>query len=801
MTISPATAKWRHNHDGLEFLFCCEGCLKKFAAEPAKYLGTKPAAAPAGAQAATAPIYTCPMHPSIRRSAPGACPICGMALEPLIAAAAPAHEVRYRCPMDPEVESEQPGACPKCGMALEARISLSGAPGEEPPNPELIDMTRRFWVSAALSAPLLVLSMADALPGMPVQRALGGMRAAVWIELALATPVVLWGAAPFFARGARSVVNRSLNMFTLISLGVGIAYGYSLIAAIAPRIFPPSARGAGGLPPVYFEAAAIITALVLLGQVLELRARGRTAGAIRELLGMAPRTARIVRPDGSEEDAPLERVQSGDLLRVRPGEKIPVDGKIVEGASAIDESMITGEPMPVEKTAGESVIGATVNGSGSFVMRAERVGAETVLAQIVRMVADAQRSRAPIQRMADMVSGYFVPMVMAAAAVAFAAWYVAGPQPRLAHAIIAAVAVLIIACPCALGLATPLAVMVGTGRGAHAGVLIRNAEALEQMEKVDTIVVDKTGTLTAGKPLLTGVQTLGGVPENELIRLAASVERLSEHPLAAAIAAGASARGAVFARVDDFKSTSGVGVFGTVEGRKVAVGRASIFSGAGAAVADLETRAAKLRTEGATVVFVAIDGAPAGLIAVADPVKESTPAALAQLSDAGIRVVMLTGDSRATAEAVARRLGIREFIAEAMPADKAETVRRLQSEGRVVAMAGDGVNDAPALAAATVGIAMGTGTDVAMQSAGITLVKGDLTGIVRAVHLSRATMRNIRQNLFFAFVYNMLGVPIAAGALYPFAGLLLNPMIASAAMSASSISVVANSLRLRRVEL
>jgi Cu+-exporting ATPase len=762
MTVNPAAAKWRHNHEAREFLFCSEGCLKKFAAEPAKYLAAKPAAPRAAAPAANdaAAVYTCPMHPEVRRSAPGDCPLCGMALEAHVAAA-----------------------------------------DAEPPNPELIGMTRRFWVSAVLSAPLLALAMADALPGMPARRALGGMRTMAWIELALATPVVVWGAAPFFARGARSVANRSLNMFTLISLGVGIAYGYSLIAALAPQIFPPSARGAGGLPPVYFEAAAVITALVLLGQVLELRARGRTAGAIRELLGMAPRTARIVRLGGIEEDAPLDRVQPGDLLRVRPGEKIPVDGVIVEGAGAIDESMITGEPMPVEKAAGDRVIGATVNGAGSFVMRAERVGAETVLAQIVRMVAEAQRSRAPIQRMADMVSGYFVPMVLAAAVVAFAAWYVAGPEPRLAHAILAAVAVLIIACPCALGLATPLAVMVGTGRGARAGVLIRNAEALEQMEKIDTIVVDKTGTLTAGKPRLVGVQTLGGVPENELLRLAASVERLSEHPLAAAIAAGAGARGIVFAKVDDFKSTPGAGVSGTIEGRKVAVGRTSIFSVAGAAASDLETRAAKPRAEGATVVFVAIDGAPAGLIAVADPVKETTPAALAQLSAAGIRVVMLTGDSRATAEAVARRLGIREFIAEAMPADKAETVRRLQGEGRVVAMAGDGINDAPALAAATVGIAMGTGTDVAMQSAGITLVKGDLTGIVRAVHLSRATMRNIRQNLFFAFVYNMLGVPIAAGALYPFIGLLLNPMIASAAMSASSISVVANSLRLRRAEL
>ncbi len=799
MTVDPARAKWRHEHDGRAWYFCREGCLKKFVAAPETYVARADAVPPAAA----ATIYTCPMHPEVRQPGPGACPICGMALEPLVAPAPtpPAPGAEYFCPMDPEVTSDRPGACPKCGMALEARVTGFAAPAEEPPNPELIDMTRRFRVSAALSLPLLALAMSDAWPGMPIRRALGGMRAVTWIELLLATPVVLWGALPFFARGARSVVNRSLNMFTLISLGVGIAYGYSVIAALAPGIFPPAARDAMGYPPMYFEAAAVITALVLLGQVLEQRARGRTAGAIRALLGMAPRTARIVRPGGVEEDVALERVKPGDSLRVRPGEKIPVDGAVVEGSSAVDESMITGEPMPAEKAAGDRVIGATVNGAGSFVMRAERVGAETVLAQIVRMVAEAQRSRAPIQRMADVVSGYFVPMVMAAAAVAFAAWYFAGPEPRMAHAILAAVAVLIIACPCALGLATPLAVMVGTGRGALAGVLIRNAEALELMEKIDTVVVDKTGTLTAGKPKLAAVETLGGVEENELLRLAASVERLSEHPLAAAIAAGARERGLEFVKVADFVSTTGVSVAGTIDGRKVALGRESIFGAAGAAVESLRARAASLQAEGATVVFVAIDGAPAGLIAVADPVKESTPEALAQLARAGIRVVMLTGDSRATAAAVARRLGIEDFVAEVMPQDKAATVRRLQAEGRVVAMAGDGINDAPALAAATVGIAMGTGTDVAMQSAGVTLVKGDLTGIVRAIHLSRATMRNIRQNLFFAFIYNMLGVPIAAGALYPFIGLLLNPMIASAAMSASSISVVANSLRLRHTEL
>lgn len=776
MTVDPARAKWRHERAGRVWVFCGEGCLKKFAAAPEIYLSR--AANPSAPLARAAAVVTVPLRPV---AAPTA--------------------AEYFCPMDPEVAGASPGACPKCGMALEARLAGFAASAEEPPNPELIDMTRRFWISAALSIPLLALSMAEAWPGMPARRALDGMRAIVWIELLLATPVVLWGAKPFFVRGAHSLANRSLNMFTLISLGVGIAYGYSLVAALAPGIFPAAADGATGQPPIYFEAAAVITALVLLGQVLELRARGRTAGAIRALLGMAPRTARIVRPDGVEEDVALDRVTPGDPLRVRPGEKIPVDGAVIEGSSAVDESMITGEPMPVEKTAGDRVIGATVNGSGSFVMRAERVGAETMLARIVRMVAEAQRSRAPIQRMADLVSGYFVPMVLMAAAVAFAAWYLAGPEPRLAHAILAAVAVLIIACPCALGLATPLAVMVGTGRGALAGVLIRNAEALELMEKIDTVVIDKTGTLTAGRPKLAAVETLGAIAENELLRLAASVERLSEHPLAAAIAAGASDRGLEFSKVDDFQSITGAGVAGTVMGRKVAVGRTAIFKGADAAVADLRARAAKLQKEGATVVFVAIDEAPAGLIAVADPIKESAPEALAQLARMGIRVVMLTGDSRATAEAVARRLGIEDVIADAMPVDKADTVRRLQAEGRVVAMAGDGINDAPALAAATVGIAMGTGTDVAMRSAGVTLVKGDLTGIVRAIHLSRATMRNIRQNLFFAFVYNVLGVPIAAGALYPFIGLLLNPMIASAAMSASSLSVVANSLRLRHARL
>jgi P-type Cu+ transporter len=622
----------------------------------------------------------------------------------------------------------------------------------------------------------------------------------IWIELALATPVVLWGAKPFFERGARSLVSRNFNMFTLVALGVGIAYGYSVFAAIFPGLMPPLAGNGNVAPPVYFEAAAVITTLVLLGQVLELRARTRTAGAIKALLGLAPRTARIVRADGSEEDLALDQVQPGERLRVRPGEKIPVDGVIVEGASSIDESMITGEPLPVERSAADRVIGATVNGTGSFVMRAERVGADTVLAQIVRMVADAQRSRAPIQRLVDTVAGYFVPLVMGAAAITFAAWYFAGPAPVLGHAIVAAVAVLIIACPCALGLATPMAVMVGTGRGATAGVLVRNAEVLELMERVDTIVVDKTGTLTEGKPRLTTVTAAAGFDETEMLGLAASVERASEHPLAAAIVAGAGERGIAIESVKDFSSTTGTGVSANVGGRVVRVGSERIFEGASGA-GELVAQAETIRREAQIVVFVAIDGRPAGLIGVADPVKKSTPGALAELRKDGMRVVMLTGDSRATAEAVARQLGIDEVEAEVLPQDKANVVKRLQAAGRVVAMAGDGINDAPALAQATVGIAMGTGTDVAMQSAGVTLIKGDLMGIVRARKLSRATMRTIRENLFFAFVYNVVGVPIAAGALYPLFGLLLSPMIASAAMSASSISVILNSLRLREVEL
>ena len=807
MTVDPATAKWSHTDNGHTWYFCSKRCVTKFVADPQAYLAAHTALAAAAPDASPPPaIYTCPMHPEIRRSAPGACPICGMALEPLAAAPIAGPGVEYVCPMDPEVVQHHPGSCPKCGMALEPHSGALGAALADAPNPELTDMMRRFWFSAIFSLPLLALSMADLLPAMPVRNALG-THLLTWIELALATPVVLWCAKPFFDRGVRSVINRHLNMFTLISLGVGIAYAYSLFVTLFPAALMTAPDQAHGAPPVYFESAAVITALVLLGQVLELRARQRTAGAIKALLGLAPPTARIIRPDGSEEDVSLGSVKPGDLLRVRPGEKIPVDGVIVEGASAVDESMITGEPLPSERHAGDRVIGATVNGVGSFVMRADRVGTASLLAQIVAMVAAAQRSRAPIQHLADLVSGYFVPMVIGAAAIAFAAWYLAGPTPALANAIVAAVAVLIIACPCALGLATPMAVMVGTGRGASAGVLIRDAEALELMESVDTIVIDKTGTLTEGKAKVITVVAAPGFDESEMLRLAASVERASEHPLAAAIVAGAAERGVALASVANFTSTTGVGVSADVNGRVVGVGSERILAdrapahGAASSAADLVARAAALRRDAQTTIFVTVDGHPAGLLGVADPIKRSTPAALAQLRADRIRVVMLTGDSRATAEAVARQLGIDEVEAEVMPQDKANVVRRLQAEGRIVAMAGDGINDAPALALATVGIAMGTGTDVAMRTAGVTLVKGDLMGIVRARHLSRATMRNIRQNLFFAFIYNVLGVPIAAGALYPFFGLLLSPMIASAAMSASSVSVIVNSLRLRKIEL
>ncbi len=736
------------------------------------------------------------MHPEERQDEAGGCPKCGMALEP-IDPVPPVTRTEWVCPMHPEIVRDEPGSCPICGMGLEPR---EGAVEGAEENPELLDMTRRFRVSVVLAVPLLIVAMGDLIPGRPLER-LASPQVLGWLELLLATPVVLWGGWPFFVRGWQSVVNRSLNMFTLIGLGVGVAYAYSVVATVAPGIFPRAFRAEGGEVDVYFEAAAVIVALVLLGQVLELRARSQTGAAIKALLGLAPKTARRVGKDGSEEDVPLDQVQPGDLLRVRPGEKVPVDGTVVEGASAIDESMVTGEPIPVEKGPGDRVIGATINGTGAMIMRAERVGAETLLAQIVRMVSAAQRSRAPIQKLVDVVAGYFVPAVVGIAAITFVVWGLLGPEPRLAHGLINAIAVLIIACPCALGLATPMSIMVATGKGATAGVLFKNAEAIEVLRKVDTLVVDKTGTLTEGKPKLVTVAPAEGWTEEGLLRLAASLERGSEHPLAAAIVAGAAEHGVELTEAEDFTSTTGKGVAGRIDGRQVILGNRRMLEAVAVDPGELADRAEAMRKEGQTVMFVAVDGSPAGLLGVADPIKETTPEAIRALHAERIRVVMLTGDSRTTAEAVARKLGIDDVVAEVLPEQKAQSVKFLQGEGHVVAMAGDGINDAPALAQAQVGIAMGTGTDVAMESAGVTLVKGDLGGIVRARRLSRATMRNIKQNLLFAFGYNALGVPIAAGVLYPAFGLLLSPIIAAAAMSFSSVSVVANALRLRRLQL
>jgi len=753
MTVDPATSKHRAEHGGRTYHFCSAGCRTKFEADPERYLTPKPAAAPAAPAGA---IYTCPMHPEIRQVGPGSCPICGMALEP-------------------EVASLDDG-----------------------PNPELADMTRRFWVGLTLTAPVFALEMAGHLFG-----AHGAVPSAVaaWIGLVLATPVVLWAGWPFFARGARSIVTGHLNMFTLIAIGTGVAWLYSVAATVAPGLFPDAVRGHDGSVPVYFEAAAVIVVLVLLGQVLELRAREQTSGALKALLDLAPKTARRIRADGTDEDVAVAAVMPGDLLRVRPGEAVPVDGSVTEGRANLDESMVTGESMPVAKAPGDAVIGGTLCRGGGFTMTAERVGHDTMLARIARMVGEAQRSRAPIQRLADRVSGWFVPAVLAVAVAAFAAWATFGPEPRLSFALIAAVSVLIIACPCALGLATPMSIMVGVGRGARAGVLVRNAEALERLEAVDTVVLDKTGTLTEGKPALVAVRTAAGVDEAELLRLAAALERSSEHPLGAAIVAAAGERGLAPGAAADFAAPAGKGVSGTVDGRRVLVGSAGYLTENGIDPAALAGEADALRRDGATVVVVAIDGAAAGLLAIADPVKPSAGAALADLAADGVRVVMLTGDNRVTAEAVARRLGIAEVEAEVLPEAKAATVARLRAAGRVVAMAGDGVNDAPALAAADVGIAMGTGTDVAIESAGVTLLGGDLAGLVAARRLSRATMRNIRQNLLFAFLYNAAGVPIAAGVLYPAFGLLLSPMIAAAAMALSSVSVIANALRLRATRL
>jgi Cu+-exporting ATPase len=797
MTVDPRTAAGSHAHAGRTYWFCSTHCVERFRADPDRYLGASPRREPHAPQpAAGAPAdHTCPMHPEVRLPASSACPACGMALEP-VDVEAPTTRAEWVCPMHPEIVRSQPGACPICGMALEPRtVTL-----EEEASPELRDMTRRFWIGLALTLPLVAVAMSDMVPGQPLQHAVSA-RALAWLQLVLATPVVLWAGWPFFERAWASLVNRSPNMFTLIALGTGTAYDYSLIATLAPGLFPPAMRGHAGEVGLYFEVAAVITVLVLLGQVLELRARSRTGGAIRALLGLTPPAARVLRDDGREEDVPLDRVGVGDRLRVRPGERVPVDGAVLEGRSAVDESMVTGEPVPVEKGAGDRVTGGTVNGAGAFVMRAERVGRDTLLARIVRQVADAQRSRAPIQRLADRVSAYFVPAVVGIALLSALVWGAVGPEPRLAYALLTAVAVLIIACPCALGLATPMSIMVGVGRGATAGVLIKNAEALEVLEKVDTLVVDKTGTLTEGRPRLATVVALPPHGEAELLRLAASLERGSEHPLAGAVVDGARDRGLSLEEAADFRATPGQGVSGQVAGRRVALGNVRLLETLGVTPGALAERAETLRRDGQTAVFLVVDGRPAGLIAVADPVKASTPEALRQLREDGIRVVMLTGDSRATAEAVAGTLGITEVLAEVLPEQKREVVKRLRAEGRIVAMAGDGINDAPALAQAHVGIAMGTGTDVAMQSADVTLVKGDLRGIARARRLSRATLSNIRQNLFFAFVYNALGVPLAAGVLYPAFGLLLSPMVASGAMTVSSVSVIANALRLRRTPL
>jgi Cu+-exporting ATPase len=735
------------------------------------------------------------MHPEVHTDRGGACPKCGMALERV--SPAPQLKTEWTCPMHPEIVRDAPGSCPICGMVLEPRSGI--ADGREE-NPELRDMTRRFWVSVVLSIPVVAIGMAELLPGQPLMQVLP-MRTATLVMLLLASPVCLWAAWPFYVRAINSVRNRSLNMFTLIGLGVSVAYGYSVVAALAPGIFPASFRGEHSEVSTYFEAATVIVTLILLGQVLELRARSTTGAAIRELLGLAPKTARRLSGDGSEEEVPLDSVQVGDRLRVRPGERVPVDGVVLEGQSSVDESMVSGEPIPVEKREGDKVVGATINGTGSLVMRAEKVGADTLLARIVAMVAEAQRSRAPIQRLADVVSGYFVPLVVAIAVLTFAVWALVGPEPRMAHAIINAVAVLIIACPCALGLATPMSIMVATGKAATLGVLFRNAEAIEVLRKVDTLVIDKTGTLTEGKPKLVSVVVAAGVDEQDLLRLAATLERASEHPLAVAIVSGTEGRGIALANASGFEALSGKGVRGIVDGRAVALGNRALLSELGVDPGALAERAESLRTEGQTVMFVVLDGKPAGLIGVADPIKASSAEAIRDLHAEGIRIVMLTGDTRTTAEVVARKLGIDEVNAEVLPDQKVEVVKRLQGEGRFVAMAGDGINDAPALAQAQVGIAMGTGTDVAMESAPVTLVKGDLRGILRARRLSRQTMRNIKQNLFSAFIYNSAGVPIAAGVLYPFFGLLLSPVIAAAAMSLSSVSVVANALRLRRVQV
>ncbi len=774
MMVDPERPAAKADHAGKTHLFCSASCADKFRVQPDEYLNASATSrAPAHAQVVPLGEWKPAAH----------------------VAPTPAAAADYTCPMHPEISRPRPGACPICGMALEPRT-----PSSSEENPELASMTRRFWSSAAFTIPVFLFEMSAMIPGRPLERILS-MRETGWLELLFATPVVVWGGWPFFERGWVSLVRRSLNMFTLIALGTGTAYVYSVVAVLFPAVFPASFRENGGEVPVYFEAAAAITTLVLLGQVLELRARSHTSSAIRSLLDLSPRSARLVRADGTELDVPIEHIEPGDSLRVRPGERVPVDGLVTDGSSSVDESLITGEPIPVEKTSGSRVIGGAVNTTGSFVMRAERVGSETLLAQIVRMVADAQRSRAPVQQLADRVASYFVPAVIFVAALTFVLWGVFGPAPRMAHALLNAVAVLIIACPCALGLATPMAIMVGTGSGALAGILVKNAEALEILEKVDTLVVDKTGTLTEGRPRVTAIVAAPDFDETQVLRIAAAIERSSEHPLAAAILATAKERGIAPGEASDFHSLTGKGATAIVDGRRAALGNRALCGEAGIALGPLETRAKSLESDGHTIMFLAVDGKLAGLVAAADPVKATTAEAIARLHREKIRIVMLTGDSRTTAEAIARALGMDQVHAGVLPDQKREFVRKLQAEGRVVAMAGDGVNDAPALAQADVGIAMGTGTDVAIESAGITLLGGDLRGIARARALSRATMRNIRQNLFFAFLYNSLGVPIAAGALYPVFGLLLSPVIASATMTFSSVSVIGNALRLQRAKL
>ncbi len=813
MTVDPNSALHDATHDGVRYYFCSDHCAQKFRADPVAVLKSETVAGEVQGShcngghrdtsdaAATSPSdragkYICPMCPGVESDHPDSCPSCGMALERARPAAT--RQTKYTCPMHPEIVRDEPGDCPICGMALEP-VTVSV---DDEANPELVDMARRFWVGLVLTVPVLVIAMGPHVPGFgELLHDLMPKNALNWIELVFATPVVLWAGWPFFERGGKSLVTLNLNMFTLIALGVGAAYLFSVVATVVPDVFPATFRGPEGGVGVYFEAAAVIVVLVLLGQVMELRAREKTSGALRALLDLAPATALRIKANGEDEEVSLDRVNVGDRLRVRPGDKVPVDGEVLDGHSSVDESMVTGEPIPVEKTRGEAAIGGTLNHTGSFVMRADRVGAETMLSQIVQMVAEAQRSRAPIQRVADVVAGYFVPIVVAIAIIAFVVWSIWGPPPAMAHALIVAVSVLIIACPCALGLATPMSIMTGTGRGAQAGVLIKNAEALERLEKVDTLIVDKTGTLTEGKPKVVAVEPAEGQDERELIRLAASIERGSEHPLAAAIIGAARELDIELREATEFDAPTGKGVIGVVDGHRVGLGNIQLLKDLDVDPTPLAERADKLRSDGETVMFVAIDGKLAGLIGVADPIKETTPKAIAELQRDQIRIVMLTGDNRRTAEAVARKLDIGEVEAEILPQQKADVVKKHRAEGRVVAMAGDGVNDAPALAEAEVGVAMGTGTDVAIKSAGVTLVRGDLAGIVKARRLSRAVMRNIRQNLFFAFVYNALGVPITAGVLYPAFGLLLSPIIAAAAMSLSSVSVVGNALRLRAAKI